>query len=193
MPTDLVFLGAPGAGKGTQAQILHDHYGYRQLSTGEILRENRDRKTPLGLEAEAYMSRGELVPDELIIKMVEEALPEKAWVIFDGFPRTIPQARALDEMLQLRGRGLPHAICFRIELPAAEKRLLGRGREDDVASTIKRRFQVFEEHRQELESYYNNPHSRRFIEINGSQAVEKVADDLRRALESTLAASPIQP
>jgi adenylate kinase len=193
MATDLVFLGAPGAGKGTQAKILQDRYGYAQLSTGDLLRENRDRKTPLGLEAERYMSRGELVPDELIIKMVEEALPAKSWAIFDGFPRTIPQARALDAMLQSRGRGLPHAICFRIDLPEAEKRLLGRGREDDNAATIRRRFQVFEEHRQELESYYNNPNSKRFTLIDAAQPVERVAGDLLRDLEPRLAASPTEP
>jgi adenylate kinase len=189
MATDIVFLGAPGAGKGTQAKILQDHYGYSQLSTGDILRENRARRTPLGVEAEAYMNRGELVPDELIIKMVEDALPENSRVIFDGFPRTIPQAQALDKMLKLRGRGLPQAICFRIALAEAEKRLIGRAREDDNAATIKRRFRVFEEHRQELEGYYNSPHSTRFVEIDGSQPVEKVALDLDRAL----ALRPISP
>lgn len=193
MQTDLVFLGAPGAGKGTQAKILEDRYGYSQLSTGDILRDNRDRRTPLGIEAEGYMNRGELVPDQLIIKMVEDALPAKSSVIFDGFPRTIPQARALDEMLQLRGRGLPHAVCFRIVLPEAEKRLLGRGREDDNEATIHRRFEIFEEHRQELESYYNNPNSKRFTVIDAAQPVAKVAGDLLRALEPALTPSPIEP
>lgn len=193
MATDLVFLGAPGAGKGTQAQILQDRYGYAQLSTGDILRDNRSRRTALGIEAEGYMNRGELVPDQLIIKMVEDALPKNSWVIFDGFPRTIPQARALDEMLQLRGRGLPYAICLRIDLAEAEKRLLGRGREDDNAETIHRRFQVFEEHRQELETYYNNPNSKRFTVIDAGQPVDSVARDLLRDLEPRLTPSPIEP
>jgi adenylate kinase len=126
MATDIVLLGGPGAGKGTQAQILQSHFGYRQISTGDLLREHRNRGTELGQAAQGFMQRGELVPDELIIKMVEGELRDDAAVLFDGFPRTVAQAEALDALLQARGRGLPQAVYFQIGRPALEERLLGR-------------------------------------------------------------------
>jgi adenylate kinase len=126
MASDIVLLGGPGAGKGTQAQILRERFGYRQISTGDLLRENRDRHTSLGAAAEPFMKRGELVPDDLILQMVEGELRDDAAVIFDGFPRTVGQARALDEVLVARGRGLPRAIHFEISRPELEVRLLGR-------------------------------------------------------------------
>jgi adenylate kinase len=126
MATDVIFFGAPGAGKGTQAQILSSQYGYRQMSTGDLLRENRERGTDLGNAAESYMQRGELVPDDLIVEMVKEHLPTAAGVIFDGFPRTIEQAKSLDALLEALGRGLPHAIYFYVPRSTLEERLLGR-------------------------------------------------------------------
>ncbi len=126
MPLDIVLLGGPGAGKGTQAQILQSRFGYRQISTGDLLREHRNRGSELGKAAQGFMQRGELVPDELIIKMVEGELRDDSAVLFDGFPRTVAQAEALDALLQARGRGVPHAVYFKIERPLLEQRLLGR-------------------------------------------------------------------
>jgi adenylate kinase len=123
---DVVLLGGPGAGKGTQAQILVKQFGYRQISTGDLLREHRNGGTELGKAAEGYMKRGELVPDELIISMVEGELSNDAGVLFDGFPRTVAQAQALDRSLSARGRGLPGAVYFKIDRPLLEERLLGR-------------------------------------------------------------------
>src|SRR5580692_11709155 len=102
---DVVLLGAPGAGKGTQAQILVKHFGYCQISTGDLLRKQRTAGSELGKAAEGYMDRGALVPDDLIISMVEGELKDGASVLFDGFPRTVPQAKALDAFLESRGRG----------------------------------------------------------------------------------------
>src|SRR5579862_8127596 len=96
----LIFLGPPGAGKGTQAQILEEKTGAKQISTGDILREHRAKGTELGEEAKGYMQRGELVPDALIVKMIEnelESQPQKSFIM-DGFPRTVAQAKAFDEM-----------------------------------------------------------------------------------------------
>lgn len=124
--SDVVLLGGPGAGKGTQAQILQSRFGYRQISTGDLLRDHRNRGTELGQAAQGYMQRGELVPDELIIRMVEGELREDAGVLFDGFPRTVAQAEALDGLLADRGRGLPKAIYFEIPRDLLEARLLGR-------------------------------------------------------------------
>ena len=126
MLRDIVLLGGPGAGKGTQAQILVKRFGYRQLSTGDLLREHRNGGSELGKAAEGYMKRGELVPDELIIKMVEGELHDDAAVLFDGFPRTVAQAEALDASLQARGRGLPGAVYFEISRAMLEERMLGR-------------------------------------------------------------------
>lgn len=126
MPRDIVLLGGPGAGKGTQAQILQKQFGYRQISTGDLLREHRNKGTELGKAAQGYMQRGELVPDDLIIKMVEGELQAGGSVLFDGFPRTVAQAQALDALLQSRGRGLPGAVFFDIPRAQLEERLLGR-------------------------------------------------------------------
>ncbi len=126
MAVDIVLLGGPGAGKGTQAQILQKRFGYRQISTGDLLRGHRKNGTPLGQAAEAYMDRGDLVPDDLIIKMVEGELRDDAAVLFDGFPRTVAQAQALDALLESRGRGLPGAVYFEIPRAQLEERLAGR-------------------------------------------------------------------
>ena len=123
---DVVLLGAPGAGKGTQAQILQSRFGYRQISTGDLLRKHRNEGTTLGLAAQAYMDRGDLVPDDLMIDMVEGELREGEGLLFDGFPRTVAQAEALDRLLVQRGRGLPRAVYFAISRGLLEERLLGR-------------------------------------------------------------------
>jgi adenylate kinase len=126
MPGDVILLGGPGAGKGTQAQILQKRLGYRQISTGDLLREHRNKGTELGKAAQEFMTRGDLVPDDLMIKMVEGELQGNAGVLFDGFPRTVAQAQALDALLESRGRGLPGAVYFEISRPLLEERLLGR-------------------------------------------------------------------
>lgn len=123
---DIVLLGGPGAGKGTQAQILCAQFGYQRIATGDLLREHRAQGSSVGLAAQGYMQRGELVPDELIIAMVQGELHGDAPVLFDGFPRTVAQAQALDALLEGSGRGIPQAIYFKIERALLEERLLGR-------------------------------------------------------------------
>ncbi len=126
MPGDVILLGGPGAGKGTQAQILQKQLGYRQMSTGDLLRAHVTKGTELGKAADGYMKAGALVPDDLIIKMVEGELQGDTPLLFDGFPRTVAQAQALDAFLESRGRGLPEAVYFEISRPLLEERLLGR-------------------------------------------------------------------
>jgi len=121
----LIFLGPPGAGKGTQAKILEDRFGMRQISTGDILRKHKAEKTPLGLEAQGFMSRGELVPDDLIIRMMEGELAQAVDVIVDGFPRTIPQARTFDELLKSKGL-VAKAVVFDVDYSALTERITGR-------------------------------------------------------------------
>ncbi len=123
---NLVFLGPPGAGKGTQARRLSEELGYIHLSTGDILRNAVKRGTPLGKKAKEYMDRGELVPDNLIVALIEEVMPEEGGVIFDGFPRTVPQAEALDRMLERRGKKVDLALLFDLPDDTVVERLSGR-------------------------------------------------------------------
>ena len=123
----LIFLGPPGAGKGTQAKILQERFGARQVSTGDILRENRNKGTELGKTAERYMVSGALLPDEVIIKMIEAELAKHPdGFIMDGFPRTVAQAEAFDSMLQKNGVGLDGIVLFQADRPTLFTRLTSR-------------------------------------------------------------------
>jgi adenylate kinase len=121
----LVFLGPPGAGKGTQAKILEDRFGYKQISTGDILRRHRAEKTALGAEAQSYMDAGKLVPDDLIIRMMEAELAHAENAIVDGFPRTIPQAEAFDALIARKGLRAV-AVVFDVDYAVLTERITGR-------------------------------------------------------------------
>jgi adenylate kinase len=123
----LIFLGPPGAGKGTQARILEQRFGAKQISTGDILRENRVAGTELGKQAEGYMKRGELVPDDLIIKMIEGELKKHpSGFIMDGFPRNVAQAQAFDALLAAKGWHLDAVVLFDTDRETLLERLTSR-------------------------------------------------------------------
>jgi adenylate kinase len=123
----VVFLGPPGAGKGTQARILHERFGLEQISTGDLLRRNCVEQTELGRQAEGYMARGELVPDGLVIAMIERELRRlPTGFVMDGFPRNVVQAEALDALLARRGWPLDAAILFTADRPTLIARLASR-------------------------------------------------------------------
>lgn len=122
----LVFLGPPGAGKGTQAKLLSQRMGFLHLSTGDLLREAVKNQTPLGKKAKEYMDRGELVPDELIVQLIEETMPKDGNVILDGFPRTVNQALALEEMLRVKGEKILKVLFFDVPDEVIVDRLSGR-------------------------------------------------------------------
>lgn len=122
----VVFLGPPGAGKGTQAKLLSQRLGFLHLSTGDILREAVKKQTPLGIKAKEYMDRGELVPDNLIIALIEEYLPKEGGVILDGFPRTIAQAEALENTLSAKGKKVSKVLLFDSPDEVIIDRLSGR-------------------------------------------------------------------
>lgn len=122
----LVFLGPPGAGKGTQAKLLSQRMGFLHLSTGDLLREAVKNQTPLGKKAKEYMDRGELVPDELIVQLIEETMPKDGSVILDGFPRTVNQALALEEMLKGKGEKISKVLFFDVLDEVIIDRLSGR-------------------------------------------------------------------
>jgi adenylate kinase len=121
-----VFLGLPGAGKGTQARVLSERLGIPQISTGDTLREAVQEGTPLGIQARTYMDRGEYVPDAVMVRMVDERLHEpdaSKGFILDGFPRTVPQARALDEVLTVAGTPLDAVVQFLITVDTWIRRI----------------------------------------------------------------------
>lgn len=125
----LIFLGAPGAGKGTQAREVATHFGIPQISTGDILRDAVKKQTPLGMAAKAKMEAGALVPDEVVCGIVEERIGEadcQKGFILDGFPRTIAQAQFVDRVLQAKGRGRPQVLNIEVDEDLLLKRLTGR-------------------------------------------------------------------
>jgi len=126
---NIVFLGPPGAGKGTQAKRIAEKYGIPQVSTGDMFREHLSKGTELGQKAKEYMEKGQLVPDEIVLGMVEERLKqsdcEKGFIL-DGFPRTVPQAEALDQLLDKMGKKIDYAICIDVPDEEPVKRLTGR-------------------------------------------------------------------
>ncbi|MBO4954933.1 MAG: adenylate kinase, partial [Muribaculaceae bacterium] len=159
---NLVVFGAPGSGKGTQSARLIDEYGLYHISTGELLRDHIARGTELGKIADSYISKGNLIPDDLMIEILDDTLstnPQTAnGVIFDGFPRTIQQARALNEMLHRRGSEV-HAVVG-LEVPEDElmarliKRGADSGRSDDNPETIKSRLDVYHNQTAPLRDFY---------------------------------------
>lgn len=182
-----IFIGPPGAGKGTQAKRVMERYGILQISTGDILREAVKKQTTLGLEAKSYMDRGDLVPDEVVIGIIEERIQEEDCAngfLLDGFPRTIKQAEALDRLLQKMGKSIDAVV--NIEVPEEEltKRLLSRaeaeGRSDDNPESIRNRLAVFREKTQPLIEYYRTTGKLR--SIDGVGTVEQVAERVNQAL-----------
>ncbi|HBT77782.1 MAG TPA: adenylate kinase [Planctomycetaceae bacterium] len=154
-------MGPPGAGKGTQAERIVKKYNLAHLSTGDMLRAARDAKTPLGLEADKYMSTGRLVPDEVVVGLIEERLAHpdcQEGCLLDGFPRTVAQAEALDAMLADKKTPLDVVVELRVPDEELFKRLAGRGRADDTEEAIKQRLVGYANQTSPLLDYYGKRH-----------------------------------
>jgi adenylate kinase len=158
---DLLLLGPPGAGKGTQAERISADYGLLEISTGEMLREAMTAESELGRRVKPIYERGELVPDDLVVALIRERLGQggtNGGFVLDGFPRTIAQAEALDVMLEEMGRELEAVLEFQLGEEEAFRRLLGRaeeqGRTDDTPDVIRRRITVYREQTEPLVAYY---------------------------------------
>ena len=158
MKTRLLFLGPPGAGKGTQAARLCDANAMKHLSTGDLLRGEVAAGTPLGQEAEAVMNRGELVSDELVLAIVEsqmKALNGGGWLL-DGFPRTVPQAEALEPLLAELEQPIEAVVLLELDDAVLIERLLARGRADDNEAVIRNRLEVYREKTEPLINFYRD-------------------------------------
>lgn len=182
-------MGPPGSGKGTQAKKLAAAYGADHLSTGDMLRAEVASGTELGRQAQAFMNRGDLVPDELILKMIAgrlESMGNGASFILDGFPRTEAQAAALDQMLAAINRPLDRAVLVDVGDEEIKSRLAGRarqeGRADDTEEVINRRLDVYRKQTAPLIAYYRG--KGRLSEVFGERTIEVVYGDLKKLAES---------
>ena len=181
----LIFLGAPGAGKGTQAQTLALHWHIPHISTGDILRGAMKERSPLGIKAQSYVDRGELVPDQLLLDIMEERLSQSdaqsGWIL-DGFPRNVNQASFLEQLLQKLTQDSVRAVNLDVPDEVLVSRLLGRGRADDTEEVIRRRLEVYREQTLPLIDFYRD--RQQLMSIDGNQPLEKVTADLQELLAS---------
>lgn len=187
---NLVLFGPPGAGKGTQADFIIEKFKLIHLSTGDLLRSQIAAETELGLEAKSYMDKGFLVPDSIVIGMIKSKLQENQEAngyIFDGFPRTVEQAKALDELLNNNGTPVNGMFCLEVEKQELINRILNRGKssgrsDDQDVSIIENRIQVYNEKTMPLKDYYqamNKCHP-----INGMGTIDEIAQRLIDAVAS---------
>ena len=184
MQPTIVLLGPPGSGKGTQAARLHGEAGYEHLATGHLLREARQAGTDLGRRASEYMLRGDLVPDDLILEAVREALDrlDDRPVLLDGFPRTVRQADALARSLERHGRELTAAVLIDVPDDVVAERIMGRhqGREDDRPETVRERMRVYHGETVPLIGYYEERGLLR--RVDGTGDPDAVHAEVRAAL-----------
>ncbi|WP_375205804.1 adenylate kinase [Hyphococcus sp.] len=190
----VIFLGPPGAGKGTQAGHIVERYGIPQLSTGDMLRAAVAAKTPVGVKAKAIMDAGDLVSDEIVAAIVEERIEQDDCApgfLLDGFPRTVPQAEMLDAILTKKGRAVDAVIELKVDEAALLDRLRNRIKEtkargeevraDDNEETFAKRLQVYREQTAPLIPYYKGQGKLR--EVDGMQTVEAVSADIDAILD----------
>lgn len=185
----LVFLGPPGVGKGTQGKRLSETKGWPLISTGEILREAVAQGTPLGQAARSLMEHGSLVSDDVMIGLVRERTSEpdcRNGFILDGFPRTVPQADALEEILGGRGQALDAVLSLSAPADEVVRRMISRGRSDDSEATVRRRLVVYHEQTAPLIEYYRRLGLLR--EVDGLGTMDEVHEGLCRALRDAASA-----
>lgn len=181
---NLILLGPPGAGKGTQARRLEESFGIKQLSTGDMLREAVASGSELGREAKRIMDAGELVPDAVMVRMIAERIAEadcRNGFILDGFPRTVAQAEALDGMLAEKGLAIDHVIEFKVDEDAMVTRILKRaaeeGRSDDTEETLRKRLDVYRRQTAPIIPHYRAKGALK--SIDGMASMDVVADELK--------------
>ncbi len=185
---NIVIFGAPGSGKGTQSENLIKKYNLAHISTGDVLRAEMKNGTELGKLAEGYISKGQLVPDDVVIGMLANVLDTKkdaAGVIFDGYPRTVAQSDALDKMLEERGQEVSIVVSLDVEEPELIERLIKRGqqsgRSDDNLETIKSRLDVYKNQTSPLKEHYEN--TGKLVNIKGIGTVDEIFEKIAEAVD----------
>ncbi|TMI96065.1 MAG: adenylate kinase [Bacteroidetes bacterium] len=189
---NLILFGPPGSGKGTQSEKLVEKYGLVHLSTGNLLREEISNRTPLGLEAKNFLDKGQLVPDEVVIGMIDSSLEHHQEVpgfLFDGFPRNVAQAQALDKLLTLKKTEIALVLALEVSEEELVMRLLNRGktsgRTDDTNETvIHHRFTVYKNETSPIADHYKK--SKKFQSIKGEGSVEEIFDSLCQAIDKRM-------
>ena len=191
---NLILFGPPGSGKGTQSEKIVDKYGLIHLSTGNLLRQEIADRTPLGLEAKSFMDKGQLVPDEVVIGMIDSCLEKQQdakGFLFDGFPRTVAQAEALDRLLQFKKTAIHKVLALEVSEEELVMRLLKRGqtsgRSDDTdEDIIRKRFAVYKNETFPVAQYYKE--EEKFESIKGEGSVEDIFNAISKSIEKELAA-----
>ncbi|APB01578.1 adenylate kinase [Nocardia seriolae] len=177
----LVLLGPPGAGKGTQAELLSEKLGVPHISTGNLFRTNIAEQTPLGREAQQYLDAGNLVPSDVTNRMVEARIAEPDALngfILDGYPRTVDQAEALEKMLKESGKELDAVLSFVVDEDVVVERMLARGRGDDTEEVIRNRMRVYREETEPLLEHYDGT----VVSVEGVGEIEEVNTRALKAL-----------
>ncbi len=188
---NLVLFGPPGSGKGTQSENIVSTFKLEHISTGDLLRDEVSRSTPLGTEAKKYMDQGMLVPDEVVIGMISskiDDMPDARGFIFDGFPRTRPQAEALDKLLEFKNTKIELVLALEVPEPELIKRLLGRGetsgRSDDTEEVITKRIKEYHSKTQPVASYYEA--QGKLERVTGNQSVADTFKTLAKHINKYL-------
>ena len=184
---NIVIFGAPGAGKGTQSDFIVEKYNLTHISTGDLLRKEIADKTPLGLRIKSIMDAGQLVSDDIVVEMIDNAIArDTKGILFDGFPRTVAQAETLDRLLAKHGRTL--TCMVRLDVPREEliRRMLERakvsGRSDDNEETIKNRLVEYENKTLPVASYYEK--QGKAVAINGLGDIQRISQDIANAIDA---------
>ena len=185
----VVIFGPPGSGKGTQCTKIIEKFDFVHISTGDLLRAEIKNQTKLGLDAKGYMDRGELVPDSVIMGMIDEKVKtlQGKGVLFDGIPRTVAQSQDLDGILKGHSRQINAVICLKVDEPELIRRLLERGKEsgrsDDLQeSTIKTRLKEYHSKTKSVADFYSSS-DRRVCEVDGQESIDAVAESIAAILK----------
>lgn len=189
---NIILFGPPGSGKGTQSEKLVEKYGLVHLSTGDLLRKERQLKTPLGIEAQQFVDRGQLVPDEVVIGMISSALDANAKAngfLFDGFPRTVAQAEALDRLLELKRSDIGLVLFLDVNEEELIKRLVHRGktsgRSDDADENIQRKRQeVYKNETLPVAAHYSK--AKKVVNVNGIGGIDDIFSRLSAHIDKKI-------
>lgn len=184
---NVIFFGPPGAGKGTQAKIIEEQYGLKQLSTGDMLRAERAKHSELGLQVGRLMDGGNLVPDDIVIRLIAGCVDSDecaSGVIFDGFPRTVAQAEALETMLADRGKTIDLVLELQVDadeiLKRVNKRAQAEGRADDTYQALKHRLDLYKDYAGAVLPWYRQRGE--VVALDGQKPIEDVTDEIKAAL-----------